>query len=86
MKITVTQKHIDEGVQKSCHHCAVAKAVDEAINATGPYESYVGAVSIFWWIGEDSYRMKIPIHIKEWMTRFDSKLKVAPFTFELEEA
>ena len=87
MKITLTQKHIDEGVLQNPAFCPAALAIKEA---TGE-ELVEVATAIRWgedWTGDESwkwkYRVSTPSIVREFIHRFDSGLPVEPITFELE--
>ena len=88
MIITLSQKHIDEGVKQDCHHCPAALAIAEA---TG--EEFVEVATAIRW-GEDptgsggwkwKHRVSTPPILREFMDRYDSGLLVEPITFELEQ-
>ena len=86
MIITLSQKHIDEGVKQDCHYCPAALAVKEA---TGE-ELVEVATAIRWgedWTGDESWKWKhrspTPRAVREFLDRFDRGLLVKPIEFEL---
>ena len=82
MKITVTQKQIDEGVPGSGKNSPVAKAIAEKTNDEERYAE-VSILGIFYYVDGIHYRVDIPPAVREFIDRFDSGLPVEPFTFEL---
>ena len=88
--ISVTQKHIDEGVQKSCDSNPVALAIAEATGA--PSDAFNDW--ILWGPSSNieergfafKYSTKTPSAVREFMDRYDEGLPVEPISFELKAA
>ena len=83
MKIEVTQKDIDEGVQGECTLCPIALAFKRNINFKAVY---VNGKSIDVWYprsgGVKTY--ELPKKAQTFVKRFDRQEPVKPFSFELE--
>jgi len=90
MTISITQKHIDEGVRNHSASRMVALAIEEA---TGTLVTAVGRLQILWgdvggWLEGSAckYWMKTPPAVREFLDRYDSELPVEPISFELKAA
>src|SRR5260370_31786862 len=85
MRIRVTQRDIDEGVQSNCFHCPVARAVKRAFKAT---EVWVREIIIV--RKARSQRTYVtPTAEVDFIERFDSAMlefeSPKPFSFTLDE-
>jgi hypothetical protein len=76
MKITVTQKHIDEGQRGSSTRDPVCFAMTDA----GLKRPYAGVTYLSW---ADGFA-KVPEEVYGFMLDFDNGRPVLPFTFDLE--
>jgi hypothetical protein len=86
MRIRVTQRDIDEGVQGNSFHCPVARAVKRALGAG---EVWVREIIIVTKSGSpDSY--VTPPAVTDFIERYDSAIlefeSPKPFSFTLEHA
>ena len=85
MRIRVTQRDIDEGVQSNCFHCPVARAVKDVFKAT---EVWVREIIIV--RKAHSQRTYVtPEAAVDFIERFDSAIlefeSPKPFSFTLDE-
>jgi hypothetical protein len=85
MRIRVTQRDIDEGVQNSCLHCPVARAVKRVFKAT---EVWVREIIIVKKAGSQRTYVT-PTAAVDFIERFDSAVlefeSPKPFSFTLDE-
>lgn len=81
MIITVTQKHIDEGLIADCSRCPVALAIREVF----PYVDEILIRSTDVWLGkgENLIVKELPIGVRFFIRNFDNDKDVKPFSFEL---
>jgi hypothetical protein len=80
MKITVTQKHIDEGQRGSPTQDPIAFAMIDA----GLEHPHAG-VTYLSWVEDDRKRFaKAPQEVYDFMLDFDNGRPVLPFEFEVE--
>lgn len=85
MTISVTQQHIDHGVQGSACNCPIANAITEALDLS----HYIYAV-----VTGEQLRLVarfarvtqyyLPKEAREFIKHYDNNQPVTPFTFELE--
>lgn len=79
MKVTVEQKHIDNGVRKDCRCCPIALAIKK------DFPNSVVDVhhdKVYVWANNEMY--KLPPEARHFIARYDHHVKVEPFTFEME--
>jgi len=85
MRIRVTQRDIDEGVQSNCFHCPVARAVKRVFRAT---EVWVREIIIVTKAGAQRAYVT-PTAAVDFIERFDSAMlgceSPKPFSFTLDE-
>jgi hypothetical protein len=85
MRIRVTQRDIDEGVQSNCFHCPVARAVKRVFKATEAWVREIIVVRKAGW--ERTY--VTPTAAVGFIERFDSAVlefeSPKPFSFTLDE-
>src|SRR6266446_6867312 len=85
MRIRVTQRDIDEGVQSNCFHCPVARAVKRVFKAT---EVWVREIIIVTKAGAQRTYVT-PTAAVDFTERFDSAMpefgSPKPFSFTLDE-
>ena len=86
MRIRVTRRDIEEGVQDNCFHCPVARAVRRALGAG---EVWVREIIIVTKSGSrDTY--VTPPAVSDFIERYDSATlefkSPEPFTFALKQA
>ncbi len=85
MRIRVTQRDIDEGVQNNCFHCPVARAVKRVFKAT---EVWVREIIIVKKAGSQRTYVT-PTAAVDFIERFDSAVlefeSPKPFSFTLDE-
>jgi hypothetical protein len=85
MRIRVTQRDIDEGVQSNCFHCPVARAVKRVFKAT---EVWVREIIIVAKAGSQQTYVTPPTAV-DFIERFDSAMlefeSPKPFSFTLIE-
>jgi hypothetical protein len=83
MIISVTQKHIDEGLRGSCTSDPVALAMKDA----GLFHPWVSPSGLSW---EDerktAFHTSVPDEVLDFMRNFDNIRFVDPFEFEVEES
>ena len=82
MKIEVTQKDIDNGVQGECQSCPIALAFKRNSNIKRVYVNTKSIDVLHYGIGVKSY--ELPKKAKTFIKRFDRQEPVKPFSFELE--
>lgn len=81
MKITVTQDDIAAGVRDSCFKCPIARAVNRAF---GIDNAVVGPREVSHYRGNRKlWQFPLPPEARQFITRFDHGLPVAPMEFEL---
>lgn len=75
MRIQVTDKHINLGEVSNCEACPVALAVTQAVgeDAIASYDEI--AIGIM--------RFSTPNRVREFMSAFDDRMNVRPFSFNL---
>lgn len=79
MKISVTEKHIQNGCKHSCGGCPIALALRDS----GHLQAQVGVQS--WWVHPSSIDIvALPEEAVQFIEHFDLGLSVAPFEFETE--
>ena len=83
MIITLSQKHIADGVRNSCKHCPAALAIKEGADVE--YASVGPDTLSFGCLQDRIYNSDTPPNVRIFMTCFDSGLPVEPITFELEQ-
>jgi hypothetical protein len=83
MLITVTEKHIQDGIREDCNSCAIALALRSAgFRSVAVYESRK--------LECDGFRYTVcPLNyshkeINTWIDQFDSGIYVQPIEFEIE--
>jgi hypothetical protein len=82
MKIEVTQRDIDYGVQGECHLCPIALAFKRSSNFK---RVYVNSKSIeVLQTGKAVKSYELPKKAQTFVRRFDRQESVKPFSFELE--
>ena len=77
MRIQVTQKHIDEGMENDCFRCPVALAFLDA----GFFRPDVHGNCV-WLVGVGSFDLSDTV--ETWIQDFDEGYPVQPFAFEVE--
>ena len=78
MKISVTNKHIDDGIPCDRFQCPLALAIQEA---TGEYGWNVGMSNAY---SPDVHRLRLPEKAIEFRKTFDCNGPVSPFEFDLD--
>ena len=82
MKIEVTQKDIDEGVQGECTLCPIALAFKRSSNFKRVYVN--GKTIDVWYRGDQGIKTyKLPKKAQTFVKRFDRQEPVKPFSFKL---
>jgi hypothetical protein len=81
MKISVTQKHIDKGVKRSCGQCPIALALVDSIK--GSYYPFADPRVLGYCLDNKSYRAITPDVARNFMHDFDYDRPVVPFEFEV---
>jgi hypothetical protein len=85
MRIRVTQRDIDQGVQSNCFHCPVARAVKRVFKAT---EAWVREIIVVRKPGRERTYVT-PTAAVDFIERFDSAVlefeSPKPFSFTLDE-
>lgn len=83
MKIEVTQKDIDNGVQGECQLCPIALAIKSTSNFKRVYVN--GKFIEVWHRGNQGIKTyELPKKAQTFVKRFDRQEPVKPFSFELE--
>ena len=82
MKIEVTQKDIDKGVQGECQLCPIALAFKRNSNIKRVYVNTKSIEVLHRETGAKSY--ELPKKAQTFVKRFDRQEPVKPFSFELE--
>ncbi|QDK02062.1 hypothetical protein SEA_GIBBLES_105 [Gordonia phage Gibbles] len=79
MRVTVTQKHIDDGTKANCKLCPIAQAITNKGYKARVYHELVDL------IGKDGVNAtyKLPKKATRFIIDFDEGNKVKPFTFEM---
>ena len=80
MTITVEQEHIDKGVMRECEQCAMALAITSATGCQAHVRHY--AVDLVTEHG--TVWCMLPKEAIGFIKKFDNKLHVEPFSFELD--
>lgn len=82
--ISVTQKHIEEGIQQICNRCPIALAIRDLLPLHWPNDESVSV----WGGAADLYpsktRLLLPDAAIQFIEDFDIGEIVQPFSFELE--
>jgi len=81
MKIRVTKKHIQDGVQNSKCACPVALAMKEYFGFDAFEDADVGQVYLS--ISNFVLTERVPSSVRKFIKQFDEGKPVKPFTFEL---
>ena len=82
MKIEVTQKDIDEGVQGECTLCPIALAFKRSSNFKRVYVN--GKTIDVWYRGDQGIKTyELPKKAQTFVKRFDRQEPVKPFSFKL---
>lgn len=82
MKVSVTQKHIDQGVKGSTTHDPVALAMKDA----GAIRVWVSPVYLGWTdANRKTYSVPTPDEVLRFMKVFDNGAYVQPFEFEVRQ-
>jgi hypothetical protein len=85
MRIRVTQRDIDEGVQNNCFHCPVARAIKRAFKAA---EVWVREIIIIKKLGSQLTYVTPPAAV-DFIERYDSSMlefeSPKPFSFTLDQ-
>jgi len=80
--VKVTAEDIAHGVKNDCERCPIARALWRAIPGASPV---VGGVSASWHDGAGSWvRVTLPASARGFVSDFDGRLPVAPFSFPLD--
>ncbi len=80
MKITISQKHIDEGQRGSPTRDPIAFAMIDA----GLEHPHAGVTYLSWIENDCKHFVKVPKKVYDFMADFDNGKPVQPFTFDLE--
>jgi len=84
MIINVTQSHINNGIRESCHKCAIALALNDALD--NKYYLLVEDVIHISGLNYNSWiTRKINSKIADFIFDFDQGKKVKPFSFNLRD-
>lgn len=78
MKVSVTQKDIDEGTKRNCRKCPIAKALQRII----PNKDIIVEGSIIW---IDNKVFLAPTKADAFVKAFDKGEKVKPISFVLKK-
>jgi hypothetical protein len=84
MLITVTEKHIQDGIREDCNSCAIALALRDAGGFTSVHVYEARKLEC------DGFRYTVcPLNyshkeINTWIDQFDSGIHVQPIEFEIE--
>lgn len=76
MKISVEQKHINQGEQEHCERCPIALAIFDSVEAC-----FVSVESFFVHIDSESF--DLPDNAIDFIESYDDGEPVSPFEFEL---
>lgn len=88
MQVSVTQAHIERGLQHSCVDCPVALALNDATGVPHQPDEH-GARRVGWFVlrTEAFSPAHVPYHLPDevlqFIKRFDARERVFPFTFTL---
>lgn len=81
----VTQEDIDHGIRYSCCGCPVAMAIGYKLNKLIYVDGYVLSLPSYNTSKIFEYKLfELPQIVKDFIRAFDDRLKVQPFTFEME--
>lgn len=76
--VEVTQQDIDTGTRRSVYSCPIALSLKRQLNTSAVIVRKVSILVI------DKYYVP-PLEAVEFMGRFDNKLSVEPFSFDMED-
>ena len=82
-KISVSQKHIDDGIRGLCKYCPVALAIEEAL--AGKYQQ-VNVTNYNLWIDNGDIipiYIGLPESVQAFICDYDKDSPVEPFSFEI---
>lgn len=83
MKIEVTQKDIDNGVQGECQSCPIALAFKRTSNSKRVYVN-TKSIDVCHRGNQGVKTYELPKKAQTFVKRFDRQEPVKPFSFELE--
>lgn len=79
MKIQVTQDHIDRGERDCSTSCAVALALLEGV--PGIEDVQVDGIDLIFNVGDLTYNLDTPGHVRDFIESFDGFEEVEPIEF-----
>jgi hypothetical protein len=83
MKITLEQKHIEQGIRNNPRQCPIALAINERLDG---YFASVGPFDLVLIPASKKFNRfcRNPLEFKAFMNLFDKGQPVEPFTFDLD--
>lgn len=82
LEITISQKHIDQGVVADCTKCPAALALLEQVPDTEAVDVDDSRI-VFTTIFGQKVQVEVPQELENFVIRFDARQPVQPLTFKI---